>query len=172
MVRFLLLLSVSIFLFNCKKESETIKSKQLEISENEIINYVEYCNDRYDMCFDYPSNFGAQPDPPNGDGKTFINKLDSSKITMYGFIDETGDELEELLSVTGKMLNDEKITKLANGYEITGIQANNNQVYHEKLIVKNSEEGLKVVTGLQFMHPQSKTSKFNGYWESMTEKFK
>ncbi|MGI9527498.1 MAG: hypothetical protein ACR2MS_10355 [Weeksellaceae bacterium] len=172
MLRITILSVLSLLLIQCSKKGESIESKQLSTSDNEIINYVEYCNERYDMCFDYPSNFSAQPVPLNGDGRTFINKPDSAEIVMYGFIDETGSELNNQLEVLGDMLKDEKITKLDNGYEITGILLDNGFVYHEKLLVRNGENNLQTVSGLQFTHPKSKTQKFSGYWKSMIEKFK
>lgn len=167
---FFLFVSIVLF-FGCKKDSEHIESKKLSTSDNEIVNYVEYCNDRYDMCFDYPSNFGAKPDPINGDGRVFINKPDSAEIVMYGFIDETGNDLQSQLDVLGDMLKDEKITKIENGYEISGILNENDYIFHEKILVKKNDNNVQVVSGLQFTHPKSKKSKFAGYWENMTEKF-
>ena len=170
-----------ILLFSCKNGTqESITSKPLEVSDNELINYVEYCNDRFDVCFDYPSNFGAQPEPVNGDGRTFLNEIDSAEIVLYGFLDQGNEGLHTQLDILNEMMEIDDLIESTNGIDVRGIERESGKIHHEKLRIKPDisagtyDDGspVNIIYSLQFVYPTSKQSKYNKYWDKMSEKFK
>ena len=174
------LIVIIITFFGCQKDNtETIQSKPLEVSDNEIINYISYCNNRFDACFDYPSNFGAQPEPANGDGRTFLNELDSAQIVMYGFLDDNNEGLKTQINILNEYLEIEKLTDIPNGYELIGKDKESGKIHKERILIKpDSSAGkykdgkpMNIIYSLQFVYPQSKEKKYQNYWHKMTEKF-
>ncbi|MDO5654664.1 MAG: hypothetical protein Q4G27_00825 [Flavobacteriaceae bacterium] len=177
---------ISIFLIvfaliSCKKESgESITSKRLEVSDNEIINYLEYCNDRFEICIEYPSNFSAQPEPANGDGRTFVNRIDSAEIILYGFMDLDNEGLEGQMSIINEMIDVSSLEKSPNGLDIKGIDNETGRIHYEKVRIKtDSTAGLNkdgtpinIIYSLQFVHPKSKEKKFRDYWSRIHSRFK
>lgn len=175
---FLILISI----FACKSEDkEIIRSKPLEVSDNEIVNYIEYCNDRFNVCFDYPSNFGAQPEPANGDGRTFLNQIDSAYITLFGFIDHDNIGLSHQIDIMKEYMEIETLTEFPNGIEVIGTEIETQKTHKERILIKpDSTSGITLTNGepvniiysLQFVYPKSKEKKYQLYWRKMTDKFK
>lgn len=170
-----------LFVMSCQKENqESIVSKQLEVSDNELINYVEYCNSRFDICFDYPSNFSVQPEPVNGDGRTFKNDIDSSEIVLSGFHDQGNEGIEAQLAILEQIMEIDTVIEFQDGYDVRGIDKEDGRVHFEKLMIKadskfgHYDDGTPVNTiySLQFIYPKSKEHKYRDYWEKMTAKFK
>lgn len=168
-------------MFSCKQEnSESIVSKPLEVSDNELINYIEYCNSRFEICFDYPSNFSAQPEPVNGDGRTFLNKIDESEIVLYGFHDQGNEGLESQLDILNEVMEIDSIVEIENGYDVRGVDREDGRIHFERLMIKPDiesgtyEDGtpVNIIYSLQFLYPKEKQEKFKGYWEEMNAKFR
>lgn len=175
------LLLLIFILASCKKDnSETITSKRLEVSDNEIVNYVEYCNDRFNFCFDYPSNFGPEPEPANGDGRTFINDIDSSEIVLYGFLDQSNEGIDGQLEVLKEFMEVESVQQIKHGYDVRGIEKESGKVHLEKILMKaDSTAGkyddgkpVNIIYSLQFVYPKDKDAKYRDYWKKMSTKFK
>lgn len=170
----------SIFLFSCTKENkETISSKPLKFTDNEIVNYVEYCNDRFHLCIDYPSSFRALPEPINGDGRSFINDTDSAMITIYGFINSENNDLNSHIELAKNMLDIKSIDNTENGILIDGIDKNSGYIYKEKIIskqIKNNRESADdftdVIGTLQLSYPKDKQKKYTKFWEIIRKNFK
>ena len=178
MKRFSLLLLV-FALFSCKNESkETISSKKLEVSDNEIVNYVEYCNDRFKICFDYPSNFGAQPEPVNGDGRSFLNEIDSSQIVLYGFLDQGNEGILAQRDILEEVMEIENFSAFKNGFEVEGTENESGFMHLERVMIKadstagtyQNGEPINIIYSLQFTFPESKSDKYLKYWDKITEK--
>lgn len=163
-----------------KGTQETIESKPLEVSDNEIVNYISYCNDRFDVCFDYPSNFNAQPEPANGDGRTFRNEIDSSEITLYGYLDQENEGLEGQIELYKNFLDIQKMDEIKNGIEIIGKNKDNGFIHKERIYIKpDSKAGtyengdpMNVIYSLQFTYPEDKSQKYKSYWSKMVKKLK
>lgn len=168
----------------CSKENkdpqEVIESKPLEISGNEIVNYMTYCNDRFDVCIIYPSNFNAQHEPANGDGRTFRNEIDSAEIVLYGFIDQTNQGLQPQLDLYKEFLEIDSQTKIENGYEILGQDLETGFKHKERIFIKPDTTAgtyadgtpMNIIYSLQFTYPVDKDKKYRKYWSKMIEKLK
>lgn len=177
---FVLLLAI----IGCKSENkgpqEVIESKPLEISGNEIVNYMTYCNDRFDVCMIYPSNFSAQHEPANGDGRTFRNEIDSAEIVLYGFIDQTNQGLQPQLDLYKEFLEIESQNKIENGYEILGQDLETGFKHKERIFIKPDTTAgsyadgtpMNIIYSLQFTYPVDKDKKYQKYWSKMIEKLK
>lgn len=171
---------LSIFLFSCaKKNKETISSKPLKFTDNEIVNYVEYCNDRFHLCIDYPSSFRALPEPINGDGRSFINDTDSATITIYGFIDSDKNGLKSHIELTKELVEIKKINEFENGVIISGVEKESGYLYKEKIIikpVKNIDKSIgnsnNIVGTLQLSFPKNKNKKYTKFWDIIRKNFK
>lgn len=166
----------SFFIISCKKEpKESISSKPLEVSNNEIVNYIKYCNDRFDVCFEYPSNFGALPEPANGDGRTFSNEPDAAQIIFFGFLDQSNEGLNAQLMLSQDLINIKRIDTLKNGYEITGIDKETKRLHYEKILTKPSvspsNDSVNIIYSLQFVYPKNKNDKYKSYWKKLSGKF-
>lgn len=179
MMRLMVLLLIITFI-GCKNENkETIQSKPLEVSDNEIINYISYCNDRFKACFDYPSNFGAQPEPANGDGRTFLNEIDDAEILMYGSTDHNNGGLSAQIDMINEYVEIDELTELSNGFEISGKDRESGNIHKERMFIKpDSSSGtydngkpVNIIYSLQFVYPKDKSKKYQSYWPKMIEKF-
>ena len=178
----LAILLIIISVFACKTEDkEVILSKPLKVSDNEIVNYIPYCNDRFNACFDYPSNFGAQPEPADGDGRSFINKIDSAEITMYGFLDHENGGLANQIDLLKEFMDIETLTEIQSGIEVSGVEIESGKIHKERILIKPDTtsgitlangEPVNIIYSLQFVYPKSKDKKYQFYWQKMTEKFR
>lgn len=168
----ILLLSVS-----CKnnQNKEIISASPIVVSDNELVNYIEYCNNRFDICIFYPSNFSPMPEPINGDGRTFTDEPDNAEITVYGAIIDKKHGLEDELNAIKSHIDISETIDIPNGFEIVGTERNSNLIHHEIITIKNkmqNENKVNVLHNLTFTYPESKKNKFRNYWKIISQKIK
>lgn len=139
------------------------------------MNYIEYCNNRFDICILYPSNFTPLPEPINGDGRTFTDTPDKAEITVYGSIINDNYKLKDNLDEIESYVNISDVSDLPNGFEVLGTEKDSDLVHHEITIIKEKKQGdntIKVLHNLIFTYPSSKESKFKNYWDIISENIK
>lgn len=171
---------LSLFFFSCtKKNKETISSKPLKFTDNEIVNYVEYCNDRFHLCIDYPSTFRMLPESINGDGRSFINDTDSATITIYGVINLDNNGLNRYIDLTKNLVDIKGIDNIKNGVLIYGIDKNSGYIHKEKIITKqiknkrdSANDFIDIIGTLQINYPKVKNKKYIKFWETIRKNFK
>ncbi|MBV7441875.1 hypothetical protein KRX57_10630 [Weeksellaceae bacterium TAE3-ERU29] len=165
----ILILSIS-----CKnnQNKEIISAKPIVVSNNELVNYIEYCNNRFDICILYPSNFDPLPEPINGDGRTFTDEPDNAEITVYGSNVSENYNLEDELNSIKSYVNISEIIDLPNGFEILGTEKDSDLILHKIIIIKNkmqNENKVNILHNLTFTYPNSKKKKFKSYWKIISQ---
>ncbi|MGV4528871.1 hypothetical protein [Ornithobacterium rhinotracheale] len=154
-------------------EQEIIVASPIDISDNEITNYVEYCNNRFDICMNYPSNFNPEPEPTNGDGRVFSNKPDGAEIRIFGTTFSPRTQLEEIVQSMKKELEIYNLKQDKNRVEVFGFDKENNNLYHEILIIKKQAKSKNdELCSLSFIYPHAKRKKFKSYWRIISNSFK
>ena len=172
---FLLSFIFSFFMFlGCEnKKEETVVSKKVEVSGNEVINYIEYCNGRFNMCIYYPSNFAPQPEPSNGDGRTFTNDPDEAEIIVFGSLDTENRGIKEVLDLSKSMLNSPKVEEVPHGFYLTGMEKDTRKIHHEIIVLKEDTANQpNEIHNLVFTYPVDKKRKFRRYWKQISRDFK
>ena len=160
---------------NNNQNKEIILAKPIVISDNELVNYIEYCNNRFDICIFYPSNFAPLPEPINGDGRTFTDEPDNAEITVYGSNVNKNYNLEDELNAIKSHVNISEQIDLSNGFEILGTEKNSNLIHHEIIIIKSKIQNnnkVNVLLNLTFTYPYSKKNKFKNYWKIISQKIR
>ncbi|WP_283670554.1 hypothetical protein [Candidatus Ornithobacterium hominis] len=160
------------FIFFCcqSKNIESVEAKPLEITNEELFNYIEYCNDRFNFCFSYPSHFSAQPSSANGDGKTFINKLDDAKIIAFGELDYDNAGLEPHLHFIQDQIKIQDSARVPYGYNFIGFGKNDGKIYHERILIKEKENAnskVNVIYSIQLSYPQKHQKKYTQLWANL-----
>lgn len=163
-------------LFGCKsKNSESVEAKPLEITNEELFNYVEYCNDRFNFCLSYPSHFSAQPSSVNGDGKVFKNKLDNAEIIAFGELDDNQTGLEPHLSFIHKQIEIQDSAKVEYGYNFIGVGKKDGRIYHERILMKEKDEAngkVNVIYSIQLSYPKKHQKKYTQLWANLMHNLK
>lgn len=177
MRRLFTVLILLLFFYGCNKNKveEIIVAKPIKVSDNEIVNYIKYCNDRFNMCINYPSNFNPLPEPSNGDGRSFTNKPDGAEITVFGAISNEKDPLSYELETIKLDTNILKLTEFENGFAFYGVDVKEKVTRKGKVILRKKIEGkdtIKITHNLTFSYPTNKENKFKNYWNVISEDFK
>ncbi|MRI63853.1 hypothetical protein EDM00_07605 [Ornithobacterium rhinotracheale] len=163
-----------LFFFSCKGkvEQEIIVAKPMDISENEITNYVEYCNNRFDICMNYPSNFKPEPEPTNGDGRVFSNEPDDAEIRIFGSTFSPNSQIKDILEILKEELEIYNLKKDKNRVEVFGLNKTNNHLHHEIIIIKKQAKSKNdELCSLSFTYPHAKRKKFKSYWRIISNSF-
>lgn len=156
-----------------KTEEEIIVAKPINISENEITNYVEYCNNRFDMCINYPSNFKPEPEPTNGDGRVFSDEPERADIRLYGTQYTAENQMNEILNDLKNEIEIYNLKKYKNRVEIFGIDKEKQLFLYQILLIKKIDSyDDDVLCSLSFTYPYEKHKKFKSYWRVISSSFK
>ena len=126
--------------------------------------YKRYCNNRYGFCVKYPSYFGIEPAPDNGDGRRFYDR-DGFVMIAYGSMNVFNDTLQS--EMRSQSQDFDKITyrfKRQNWYVLSGYKGSN--ILYLKTYVGN------VANYLYIEYPAHQKAKYNGIAAKISRSFK
>lgn len=116
---------------------------KLVVVGDEIVEFTEYCNARFDFCIEYPVNILLpNPAPANQDGREFISANDNIEVAAFGMyrINESlADYFEQIQEViTYKPENQLFETILTDSYfMITGFV--DGKMYYQKTFLEDNK---------------------------------
>lgn len=137
-------------------------------------NYTKYCNTRFQFCIDYPSNFAAQPESDNGDGKAFV--FEKAEIRAYGSLEneETNNLAQELEYVQKDYTISYKVVK-KDYFIVSGTDKKNN-IFYRKTVVKQLKDYMEtgptqVLQTLTITYPKSQVKTYENYCKKIATSF-
>lgn len=122
-----------------------------------VNNGIYYKNDRFRFSVTVPSDFVAQPDPENGDGRSY--KRGGATIMAYaGYC----GSFDEVLAFGGNSATDTYVTHKDNWAVWSGVE--DGLVYYKKTVFQNER-----AYSVYFQYPESEKAEFDGIIKSVLD---
>lgn len=152
-------------------ENEMEKSESVADNQQIKDEFIEYCNDRFGFCLNYPSDFIPQPEPQNGDGRTFLSEDGQVKILTWGNLyDSEFNSLEtayEYAIDTSKGQVVECQVRKNNFFVVSGEEEG--AVFYQKTIQKQE---FGDILSFYIRYPKEESERFDAYCEKIFKEFK
>ncbi|MDM1551636.1 hypothetical protein [Empedobacter falsenii] len=137
-------------------------------------NLKKYCNQRFNFCTEYPSNFSGLGESQNGDGQNFISKDKLTKITIFGNLEI--EDINDLKSTYKSYLTSKNVTyKLIkdNYFVISGFESKN-KIFYIKVIKKKVDYYGSLTDVLQTVYisyPKTQNDIYSAYCKNIAKNF-
>lgn len=136
------------------------------------VDYIEYCNDRFDFCILYPNDFIPQGQSQNGDGQEFLSRDGKISILFYGSL--VDDEFNTMDMNFKHLVKNENIQvsyqlKKDSYYVVSGIKHINGEeyIYYHKTIEKEN-----ILLNWMITYPVSEQHIYDSYCILINEQLK
>jgi hypothetical protein len=135
-------------------------------------SYTSYTNARFQFQLSVPSSFHADPPPTDGDGQTWENSTNTSKISVVGAYNVTGATLSSLYSTATAArtsYSPGQSSEGANWYLVSGTLVNSSgrtECFTEKVYV-----GSEYTYQLTLTYPVSQTTAYQQLVQTVVSSF-
>ena len=153
-----------------KNHIEVIEDSNMKLLQNKVnkedLSYLDYCNNRFSYCLEYPSNFVKAQESGNGDGQNFHSEDMNANISIWGEIVMNGisgieinynRDLNHYGLVKYKYLSDKS-------YIISGQYQD--KIFYKKVVCKTINyfgEITEILVSFIIHYPESQKKKFDDY---------
>ena len=149
------------------KSATSLNTFDSKTTKNNGIIYETYVNPRFGFSILYPSFLTPEPEPDNGDGRTFSND-NNEKIRVYAQYNVMDYSIEELQQMYENTIDGTITysTQKNNWFVLSGVNSENN-IYYMKTILSNGIEHTVLLT-----YPQDKKQLYNEIVNRVTKSFR
>lgn len=162
-------------LFSCHNNEQQDSKKDINSISKQ--DYKQYCNQRYQFCIEYPSNFIPQGVASNGDGQIFSSKDGKTEIRSYGnLIVEDISSLEESYLTELKDVNITYKKKGDDFFVVSGFEGDN--IFYRKSIQRKidylltGKKDTDILTTFTITYPKNQKDQYDFYCKKINKDLK